>query len=95
MSGRQKTKAKNVPRSLALAFGTVLRTTRLEKGISQDKLSELTNMDRSYPSLLERGLRAPSLAMVFRMSTALQVAPEFIVARTARELAGSVAGGVS
>ncbi|MDB6013141.1 MAG: family transcriptional regulator [Gammaproteobacteria bacterium] len=86
MSGRQKTKA----RSLALAFGTALRTTRLEQGLSQERLSELTDMDRTYPSLLERGLRAPTLAMVFRMATALQVAPEFMVARTARELAGGV-----
>jgi transcriptional regulator with XRE-family HTH domain len=90
-----KEKSKKATANLALAFGTVLRTTRLEKGMSQDKLSEITEMDRTYPSLLERGLRAPTLGMVFRISTALQVAPAFIVERTALELCRSVAGGAS
>jgi transcriptional regulator with XRE-family HTH domain len=49
----------------------------------------------SYEPTIERGLRAPTLEMVFRLSTALQVAPAFIVERTALELRRSGAGGAS
>ena len=73
-------------KKVAQAFGKVLRTTRLEKKISQAELSEITDMDRSYPSLLERGLRSPTLEMVFRLSSALKVAPDSLVERTALEL---------
>jgi transcriptional regulator with XRE-family HTH domain len=82
-------------RIFALAFGAALRATRLENGISQEKLSEIIDVHRSYPSLLERGLRSPTLDMVFRVSTALQVAPALLVERTALELRGSEGGGES
>ena len=48
---------------VARAFGIVLRITRRRQGLSQDRLSERSDHDRTYPSLLERGLRAPSLSM--------------------------------
>jgi transcriptional regulator with XRE-family HTH domain len=94
MRDRKQKKEKTVT-TLARAFGTVLRTTRLEKGISQAKLAEITDMDRTYPSLLERGLRSPGLEMLFRISTALEEPPAFIVERTALELRRSEAGGAS
>ena len=69
-------------RKLALAFGSVLREVRLQKGISQDTLASLCDFDRTYPSLLERGLRSPTLAMIFRISEALEINPSVLVAKT-------------
>jgi transcriptional regulator with XRE-family HTH domain len=69
-------------RKLALAFGSVLREVRLQKGISQDTLASLCDFDRTYPSLLERGLRSPTLAMIFRISEALEINPSVLVEKT-------------
>ena len=68
-------------RTVALAFGRVLREARLQKGISQDSLASLCDFDRTYPSLLERGLRSPNLAMIFRLSEALDVNPGELVSK--------------
>jgi transcriptional regulator with XRE-family HTH domain len=73
-------------RKVAVAFGRVLREARLQKGISQDSLASLCEFDRTYPSLLERGLRSPTLAMIFRLSEALDINPSLLVARTYDEL---------
>jgi transcriptional regulator with XRE-family HTH domain len=79
-------------RDLAKAFGWALRSTRVRNGISQDQLSELCDVDRTYPSLLERGLRAPTLAMVFRIANALDVEPTMIVADAYNNLLRLTAG---
>ncbi|HVW68623.1 MAG TPA: helix-turn-helix transcriptional regulator [Steroidobacteraceae bacterium] len=76
-------------RKVAVAFGRVLREARLQKGISQDNLASLCDFDRTYPSLLERGLRSPTLAMIFRISEALDMSPSQLVARTYDELSRS------
>jgi len=75
-------------RDVARAFGSVLRAVRNERGISQDKLSEICNFDRTYPSLLERGLRGPTLAMLLRLADALGVAPARLVLDTVARLNG-------
>jgi transcriptional regulator with XRE-family HTH domain len=73
-------------KKIAVAFGRVLRESRLQKGISQEKLASICDFDRTYPSLLERGLRSPTLAMVFRLSQALEVNPALLVTKAFEEL---------
>ena len=73
-------------RDLAHAFGSALRAARVERGISQDMLSEICDFDRTYPSLLERGLRCPTLAMVLRLADALAIDPTELVADTVKQL---------
>jgi XRE family transcriptional regulator, regulator of sulfur utilization len=73
-------------RDLAHAFGSALRAARVEQGISQDMLSEICDLDRTYPSLLERGLRCPTLAMVLRLANALGIDPARLVAETVKGL---------
>ena len=71
------------PRSaIALALGEVLKKARMERGISQDTLATLCDFDRTYPSLLERGKRHPTLAMIYRLAGALQMKAEELVDRT-------------
>jgi transcriptional regulator with XRE-family HTH domain len=73
-------------RKVAIAFGRVLREARLQKGLSQDRLASLCDFDRTYPSLLERGLRSPTLAMILRLSQALDINASLLVTRTQDEL---------
>jgi transcriptional regulator with XRE-family HTH domain len=60
---------------IAEVFGIVLREIRLEKKFSQEKLAEYCDLDRTYISLLERGLRQPTLTTLFKISKALKIEP--------------------
>ena len=57
----------------ANAFGQSLRYFRTSFKISQERLSQESGLDRSYISLLERGLRQPSLNTILQISKALNI----------------------
>ena len=64
---------------VALAFGAVLRAARREKGLTQEQVAANAGFDRTYPSLLERGLRTPTLGVIFRLADALGIdAPQLV-----------------
>jgi len=69
--------------TVAAAFGEVLRDCRSKAGISQEALAGVADVDRTYISLLERGLRQPTLDTLFKLARALGVAPATLVSRTA------------
>jgi transcriptional regulator with XRE-family HTH domain len=71
---------------VAIAFGRVLRETRRQKGLSQEDLAAAGEFDRTYPSLLERGMRTPTLTVIFQLAEVLQVSPASLVSRTLDEL---------
>ena len=75
-------------KEIARAFGTVLRTVRQERGISQDRLAEICGLDRTYPSLVERGLRTPKLFTLLTLASALDISPGRLVVETDRRLRG-------
>jgi transcriptional regulator with XRE-family HTH domain len=64
---------------IAGAFGEVLRIARHRAEISQERLAEFADIDRTYPSLLERGLREPTLSIVIRLGKALNINPVVLV----------------
>lgn len=65
--------------SLAISFGKVLQTKRQEAGLSQEQLAQQCNLDRTYISLLERGLRQPTITSLFNICKVLGIkASEFI-----------------
>jgi len=73
----------------AAAFGEVLRELRRARGMSQEALAEACGCDRTYPSLLERGLRTPTITLMFRLADAIGVAPSEVVARVYARLRAS------
>jgi hypothetical protein len=73
---------------VAYAFGLTLLSARTAQGMSQDKLSAVCELDRTYPSLMERGLRGPSLAMLLRLADGLGVEPAWLVTETVARLRG-------
>lgn len=54
-------------------LGKKLRQLRLNKHLSQEKLAEITGLDRTYVSGLERGKRNPSYLIVRRLSQSLNI----------------------
>ena len=56
-------------------LGEKLKKLRLDKNISQEKFAELTELDRTYISGLERGLRNPSYLILKKLALALDVNP--------------------
>jgi transcriptional regulator with XRE-family HTH domain len=62
-----------VKRNLKKAFGQVIKELRKEKSMSQKKLADLAEMDRSYLADLERGLNYPSLNVVYKLAEVLEM----------------------
>ena len=61
-------------------FGQTLRELRTKAGLSQEALALECNLDRTYISLLERGLRQPTLKTLFKLSEPLQILPSKFLA---------------
>ena len=72
------------PELLTKAFGSVLRDIRKERGLSQEDLGFESGYHRTYISLLERGLKSPSLQTIFELARALRLSPSELIARTER-----------
>jgi transcriptional regulator with XRE-family HTH domain len=68
------------------AFAQVLRRLRKDKGLSQEELAHQSDLDRTYISLLERGLRQPSLSSILRLSKSLGVSSADILAEVEEKL---------
>lgn len=60
-------------------FGKVLRELREEQKISQEALAEYSDLDRTYISLLERGLRQPTITTIFKLAKALKTSPSKMI----------------
>ena len=57
------------------SFGPVLRQLRMEKGLTQDQLSEMVGVASPFISMLESGHKYPNLEMIFKLAEALGVRP--------------------
>ena len=55
------------------ALGQALRKLRTERGWSQSELALRVQMDRNYLSLIELGRNSPSVRMLVRLCSALDV----------------------
>lgn len=71
---------------IATAFGESLRAARTRAGLSQEALGLACEIDRTYVSLLERGIKQPTLGTLFAISDQLGIHPETLVAQTRRRL---------
>lgn len=58
------------------SFGKRLQKLRTDLNLSQEKLAEIAGFDRTYISLLERGIRNPSLVNIFKLAKALNISPD-------------------
>ncbi len=75
-------------------FGLVLRKFRTLNELSQEKLSQECGLDRSYISLLERGLRQPSLTTILLLSKALDTTAANMVSSVEEILNENIKNGI-
>ena len=54
-------------------FGRAVRYFREQQGISQEELAHRADLDRTYISGIERGVRNPSLKSIARIAAALGI----------------------
>lgn len=64
---------------LKIAFGKTLKSLRIEKGFTQEKLAELSNLDVTFISKMENGKLQPSLTTIFSVSNALGVQASYLI----------------
>ena len=60
-------------------FGEVLQVKRRARGFTQKALADSVKLDRTYISMLERGLRKPSLEVAINIAKILDVPAAEIV----------------
>lgn len=53
-----------------------MRRLREEAGLSQEKLALEADLDRTYVSGVERGVRNPTVTVVARIAKALKIEPD-------------------
>jgi len=63
------------------AFGQAIRELRKANHFSQEKLADISTLDRSFISLLESGKKQPSLITIFQLAKALNSSPSKLLAK--------------
>jgi transcriptional regulator with XRE-family HTH domain len=66
--------------TVAELFGIALRRARHERGLSQEALAEATGLSANFVGEMERGLKAPGLGVIVRLSRALHVSVHELLA---------------
>jgi transcriptional regulator with XRE-family HTH domain len=73
--------------SLRIELGLALRQRRVVIGVSQERLGELSGLDRTYISGIERAVRNPTIDSLSRIAEALEceLSELLAAAETARD----------
>lgn len=73
----------------ASQIGEVIRTCRVQRGLSQEVLSGLAGLDRTHYSKIERGLRSPTIDTFFKIAQALDIPPHQLMEELERSVTES------
>lgn len=74
---------------VAREFGAELRAARRSRGLTQEEIADRADFDRTYPSLLERGLRTPTLTVLLKLAEALEIEPAELINATLERVRGT------
>ena len=77
-------------RSQRLAFGSRLRALRRNRGWSQEEFAHRADLDRTYVSGVERGVRNPTLDVITKFADTLNVEIADLFPRVGHERQESV-----
>jgi len=69
------------------AFGEAIKDLRKANQISQEKLAEVSNLDRSFISLLECGHKQPSLITIFQLAKAFNLSASNLMSLVEEKIA--------
>lgn len=67
------------------AFGIVVSTLRVQKGLTQESLSGLAGIARSHLAALEKGEKVAKMDTVWRIAEALGIRPSELIRKTENE----------
>ena len=67
-------------RALLKIFGRNLNDQRLKKGLTQEQLGELANVNYKYIGEIERGEKNPTAIILYKLSQALGISVSEIIA---------------
>ncbi|ALS26952.1 Xre family transcriptional regulator [Paenibacillus sp. 32O-W] len=65
--------------AIELSFAKVLKSVRIKRKMSQEELAFRSDLDRTYISMLERGIHQPTIASLFALSKALNMKPSDMI----------------
>lgn len=68
------------------AFGQVIKDLRKANKISQEKLAEISNLDRSFISLMECGHKQPSLITIYQLAKSFKLSASKILSLTEEKI---------
>lgn len=74
------------------AFGQAVREARERTGISQEELGFESELDRTYISGIERGVRNPTVRSIARLCRALKVLPSSVIQQAEKRTGWSSRG---
>ena len=67
--------------SLIHAFSAVLKARRTELGLTQEDLAGATELDRPFITMMEAGRKQPTLSVLWRLASGLQLSLAELSAR--------------
>ncbi|WP_438431595.1 helix-turn-helix domain-containing protein [Gorillibacterium sp. sgz500922] len=71
-----------------LALGQALRAIRKDRQLTQERLSEISRVDRSYISEVENGEKSPSFLVILSLTRALGISPVTLMEQFEQQLKG-------
>jgi transcriptional regulator with XRE-family HTH domain len=66
---------------ISTIFGQVLREQRLSRDLSQEELALAADVDRTFVSQMERGIRQPTITTLMKLAGALGIQPSTLIVR--------------
>lgn len=54
-------------------FGAVIKRLRVQQGLTQERLATLSDLERTFVSMLERGIKQPSLSTISNVAAAFGI----------------------
>ncbi|MGE5606807.1 MAG: helix-turn-helix domain-containing protein [Bacteroidota bacterium] len=77
------------------AFGDTLKQFRKKKSWSQEELADYSGLDRTYISLLERGLRNPTLTTLFSIAKCMDYQPNQFIKEIENKMESNYGGDIN
>ncbi len=77
---------------ISSAFGSVVRKRRLAAGLSQETLAEKARLHPTYVSMVERGVKNPTLDAAERIAEGLDIPLSQIIEEAEKQPSGLEAG---
>jgi len=72
---------------LEQSFATVLKRLRRQKNMNQENFGRQVGLHRTYISQLERGMKSPSLEVLYKIAKGMNIKLSWLMVLVEKELA--------